>query len=110
MDLGGTLPPPFTDICPIFSLSKKVLKIVFLPKTHLFLGQKRLQIWGVPPSPPLQTKIFGEKRSYRFVRYSPTPPTPITDKIHKLVFDVLPNMGILLIEQVLALNLCSELN
>ena len=88
-DLGGTPPPPFTAIppknflqkkvtdlgsisLPTFSdippknVLKKVLKMVFFPKKHLFLVQKI---------------------GYGYGGHSPP---PFTDKIRKVVFDILP--------------------
>ena len=52
---------------------KKGQKLCFLLKKHLILFKKnRLRIWGVPP-PPLSR-------------------APFTDKIRKVVFEVLPNI------------------
>ena len=85
-DLGGTPPPPFTDIPPKNVLQKVLKMVFFAQKTPLFGPKNRLRIWGVPPSPPLRTK-FSAKRELRIWG---VPPPPFTDKIRKVVFEVLP--------------------
>ena len=64
--------------------------VFFAQKTPDFGPKNRLRIWGVPPSPPLRTK-FSAKRGLRIWGVLPLP--PFTDKICKVVFEVLPYIG-----------------
>ena len=78
----------------------------FAKKKPDFGPSYRLRIWGVPPSPPLQI-FFSEKGVTDFGGTPPPPftdfffsekgvtdlggtPPPFTDKIRKVVFEVLP--------------------
>ena len=60
--------------------------VFFAQKTPDFGPKNRLRIWGVPPS-PLYGFFFQRKGGYGFGGYSPP---PFTDKIRKVVFEVLP--------------------
>ena len=83
--MGGTPLPPFTDFPPKICLQKGLKMVFFAQKTPDFGPKNRLRIWGVPPSPPLRI-FFQQKGGYGFGGYPP----PFTDKIRKVVFEVLP--------------------
>ena len=57
----------------------------FAQKTPDFGPKNRLRIWGVPPSP-----LYGIFFSEKGVTDLGGPPPPFTDKIRKVVFEVLP--------------------
>ena len=84
--MGGTPLPPFTDFSPKICLQKGLKMVFFAQKTPDFGPKNRLRIWGVPPSPPLRI-FFSAKRDLRIWG---VPPPPFTDKIRKVVFEVLP--------------------
>ena len=77
--------PLYGHSAEIFS-SKRAKNCVFLPQKNLFFCPKKgYGFGGYPPS--LYGKIFGEKA----VRIWGVPlPPPFTDKIRKVVFDLLP--------------------
>ena len=60
-----------------------------MSKKDLFFGPKKGYGFGGYPPPPLYGQNFQRIRSYGFGGY---PPFPFTDKILKIVFDVLPNL------------------
>ena len=60
--------------------------VFFAQKTLDFGPKNRLRISGVPPSPPLW--IFFSEKGVTDLGGTPAP--PFTDKIRKVVFEVLP--------------------
>jgi hypothetical protein len=60
--------------------------VFFAQKTPDFGPKNRLRIWGVPPFPP-NGFFFGEKG---VTDLGGPPPPPFTNKIRKVVFEVLP--------------------
>ena len=100
----GYPPSPLYGHLPnFFSLKEGSKNCVLAENTPIFRSKKVTDL-GCTPLPTFTDQNFWRKKELQICEVLPHP--PITDKIHKLVFDVLPNMGILLIEQVLALNLC----